>query len=75
MSLSMSLSKVFNIYSGRIQCVNPAGVTLNAGLDITAEVRLEMGSRYAYYFSTPWYLQRSSIPSFSWELSQVYTQV
>jgi hypothetical protein len=49
--LPMDLSKVFNIYSGRLQCANPAGVTLTAGLDITAEVRLEMGARYAYYFS------------------------
>jgi hypothetical protein len=50
-SLPMSLSKVFNIYSGRLRCVNPSGVQITAGLDITADVRLEMGARYAYYFS------------------------
>lgn len=50
-SLPMGLSKVFNIYSGRLQCTNPSGVTLTAGLDITADVRLQMGTRYAYYFS------------------------
>jgi hypothetical protein len=49
--LPMGLSKVFNIYSGRLQCANPAGVTITAGLDITADVRMEMGARYAYYFS------------------------
>jgi hypothetical protein len=49
--LPMGLSKIFNIYSGRLQCVNPSGVTFNAGLDITAEVGLQMGARYAYYFS------------------------
>jgi len=49
--LPMSLSKMFNIYSGRLQCANDAGVTITAGLDITAEVRMEMGARYAYYFS------------------------
>lgn len=49
--LPMGLSKMFNIYSGRLQCANEAGVTITAGLDITAEVRLEMGARYAYYFS------------------------
>jgi hypothetical protein len=49
--LPMGLSKAFNIYSGRLQCANPAGVTITAGLDITADVRMEMGARYAYYFS------------------------
>ncbi|KAF2818198.1 hypothetical protein CC86DRAFT_435113 [Ophiobolus disseminans] len=49
--LPMGVKKMFNIYSGRLQCVNPSGVTLNAGLDITAEVNLQMGTRYAYYFS------------------------
>lgn len=50
-NLPMGLSKVFNIYSGRLQCANPSGVTITAGLDITADVRLQMGTRYAYYFS------------------------
>jgi hypothetical protein len=49
--LPMGLSKAFNIYSGRLQCANPAGVTITAGLDITADIKLEMGARYAYYFS------------------------
>jgi hypothetical protein len=49
--LPMGLSKAFNIYSGRLQCANPARVTITAGLDITADVRMEMGARYTYYFS------------------------
>lgn len=49
--LPMGISKLFNIYSGRLRCTNDAGVTITAGLDITADVRLDMGAKYAYYFS------------------------
>jgi hypothetical protein len=48
--LPIGLSKVFNIYSSCLQCANPARVTITAGLDITADVRMEIGARYAYYF-------------------------
>ncbi|KAI6080959.1 hypothetical protein F4821DRAFT_265394 [Hypoxylon rubiginosum] len=50
-NLPMGLSKIFNIYSGRLRCENSAGVTITAGLDVTADVRLDMGVKYAYYFS------------------------
>ncbi|KAJ2980520.1 hypothetical protein NUW58_g6925 [Xylaria curta] len=49
--LPMGLSKVFNIWSGRIRCENSAGVVITAGLDVTADVRLQMQAKYAYYFS------------------------
>jgi len=44
------LDKEFTIYSGRLRCTN-GPVTITAGLDITAETTLEMGAKYAYYFS------------------------
>ncbi|KAI0197886.1 hypothetical protein F4808DRAFT_473454 [Astrocystis sublimbata] len=49
--LPMGLSKIFNIWSGRLRCENSAGVTITAGLDVTADVRLQMNTKYAYYFS------------------------
>lgn len=49
--LPMGLAKVFNIWSGRLRCENSAGVTITAGLDVTADVRLQMNAKYAYYFS------------------------
>jgi hypothetical protein len=48
--LPMGLSKLFTIYSGRLRCTN-GGVTITAGLDITADTSIEMGAKYAYYFS------------------------
>lgn len=44
------LNKQFTIYSGRLKCTN-GGVTITAGLDVTAETTIEMGAKYAYYFS------------------------
>ncbi|KAI0439807.1 hypothetical protein F4803DRAFT_568057 [Xylaria telfairii] len=49
--LPMGLTKVFNIWSGRLRCENSAGVVITAGLDVTADVRLQMNAKYAYYFS------------------------
>lgn len=50
-SLPMGLRRDFTLYSGRLSCVNEAGVTFNAGLDITTQTALTMHTRYSYYFS------------------------
>lgn len=49
--LPMGLTKYFTLYSGRLHCENNAGVTVEAGLDVTADIGIEMNTRYAYYFS------------------------
>ncbi|KAK9775004.1 putative chitinase [Seiridium cardinale] len=50
-SLPMGFSKAFTLYSGRLSCTNDVGVTLNAGLDITTDVALQMHTMYSYYLS------------------------
>ncbi|KPM43205.1 hypothetical protein AK830_g3330 [Neonectria ditissima] len=49
--LPMGLTKYFTLYSGRLHCENDAGVTMDAGLDVTADLGIEMNTRYSYYFS------------------------
>lgn len=47
----MSFGRYFNLFSGRLFCKSDTGVTFTAGMDITADIGLQMDTRYAYYFS------------------------
>jgi hypothetical protein len=48
--LPMGYSKFFTLFSGRIFCRSDTGVTFTAGMDVTADLQLQMNTRYAYYF-------------------------
>jgi hypothetical protein len=50
-SLPMGLTKFFTLYSGRLSCTSDIGVTFTAGMDITADMQMQMQTRYSYYFS------------------------
>jgi hypothetical protein len=49
--LPMTFSRFFNLFSGRLFCKSDTGLTFTAGLDVTADISLEMNTRYSYYFS------------------------
>jgi hypothetical protein len=48
--LPMGYAKYFTLFSGRIFCKSDTGITFTAGLDVTADLQLQMNTRYAYYF-------------------------
>jgi hypothetical protein len=48
--LPMLYAKYFTLFSGRIFCRSDSGITFTAGMDITADIQLQMNTKYAYYF-------------------------
>ncbi|KAI0385398.1 chitinase A1 [Hypomontagnella monticulosa] len=48
--LPMGYAKYFTLFSGRIFCRSDTGITFTAGMDVTADLQLQMNTRYAYYF-------------------------
>lgn len=49
--LPMTFAKFFNLFSGRLVCRSDSGLTFTAGMDVTADLQLQMNTRYSYYFS------------------------
>ncbi|KAM3447483.1 hypothetical protein MY3296_008663 [Beauveria thailandica] len=49
--LPMGWNSVLTLYSGRLECESDAGITFQAGLDVTADFDFDMRTQYAYYFS------------------------
>ncbi|OAA77046.1 Chitinase II [Akanthomyces lecanii RCEF 1005] len=49
--LPMGWSSVLTLYSGRLECESDAGISFQAGLDVTADFDFDMRTQYAYYFS------------------------
>lgn len=49
--LPMGFTKLFTLYSGRLTCTSDSGVSITAGLDITADMQVQMRTQYSYYFS------------------------